>query len=55
VREFCAADQREKLRRMFDFSFTRDKTYNLPAWRLKAIETYLRQRAGELIEISLQA
>ena len=55
VREFCTARQREKLRRMFDFSLVRDKTYHLPAWREKAIEAWLRRRSGELIEISLKA
>lgn len=55
VREFCTARQREKLRRMFDFTFAEDKTYHLPAWREKAIEAWLRKRAGELIEISLKA
>ena len=55
VREFCTARQREKLRRMFDFSLTRDKTYHLPVWREKAIEAWLRRRAGELIELSLKA
>lgn len=53
VKEFCTAHQREQLRHMFDFTFDRDKTYNLPVWRLKAIETFLRQRASQLIEISL--
>ena len=52
VREFCTARQREKLRRMFDFSLTRDKNYALPAWREKTIEAWLRRRASELIEIS---
>ena len=55
VREFCTARQRDKLRRMFDFSLTRDKTYHLPAWREKAIEAWLRKRAGELIELSQHA
>lgn len=55
VREFCAGRQREKLRMMFDFSLIRDKNYHLPVWREKAIESWLRQRAGELIAISLKA
>ena len=53
VKEFCTARQREQLRHMFGFTFARDKTYNLPAWRVKDIETFLRQRASQLIEISL--
>lgn len=55
VKEFCTGRQREKLRRMFDFSFEQDKNYHLPAWRVKAIEAWLRKRAGELIGFSLQS
>ena len=55
VRAFCSARQREKLRRMSDFSFAQDRTYHLPAWREKALEAWLRRRAGELIGLSLQS
>lgn len=52
VREFITVRQKEKLRKMIGFGFTRDKNYNLPAKRLKAIENYLQQRVNELLSIN---
>jgi len=43
--------QRKQLRKVLTFSFTRDKNYNLPAYRLKALEESIRARVGELIEM----
>lgn len=51
VREFITPRQKEQLRRLIDFTFTRHKNYNLPAKRLKAIEQFLQQRVRELMEI----
>ena len=50
AREFIGQRQREKLRRMIGFRFTRDANYNLPAARLKAIEGYLSRRVSRLLE-----
>jgi hypothetical protein len=50
VREFITPRQKEMLRKMIGFTFTRDRNYNWPAKRQKTIEKYLQTRAGELIE-----
>ncbi len=50
VREFISARQREQLRRMIGFRFRKDKRYNLPAMRLKAIESWLGKRTQDLLE-----
>ena len=34
--------QRKQLRKLIDFRFTRDRNYNLPAWRLKKLEEFLQ-------------
>lgn len=44
--------QRKQLRSILRFSFTKDRNYNLPAYRLHALEKFIRARAGELIEMS---
>lgn len=51
VEEFCAPRQREMLRRLIGFTFTRHKYYNLPAKRLRAIEKYLQQRVRDLLNL----
>ncbi len=43
--------QRKQLRSILRFSFTKDRNYNLPAYRLHALEKFIRARAGELIEM----
>ena len=55
VREFITARQKEKLRRMIGFRFTKDKNYNLPAKRLKAIEAHLQKRTDDLLKIPNKA
>ena len=40
---------REGLRKLLEFSFKRNSTYNLPSGRLKLIEQTVRKRAGELL------
>ena len=51
VKEFITVRQKKMLRKMIGFKFTKDKNYNLPARRLKAIEAHLQKRTGELLEI----
>lgn len=51
IRELITPRQREKLRKMIGFRFKRHKNYNLPAYRLKAIENYLQKRAAILLSI----
>ncbi len=51
VKEFITPRQKEMLRKMIGFEFQRDRNYNLPAKRLRAIEKYLQQRVRELIEL----
>ena len=51
VGEFITAKQKEKLRRMIGFRFTRHSRYNLPAARLKAIEQHLQKRTQALLSV----
>lgn len=54
VREFITQRQKEKLRRMIGFKFEKHKNYNLPAKRLRTIETYLQERIQELLAIPVK-
>ena len=54
VKEFAAPRQKEMLRKMIGFEFKRNRAYNLPAKRLRAIEKYLQQRVRELIEMPIK-
>lgn len=49
VREFITLRQKEKLRKMVGFEFQRDRNYNLPMKRLKAIQSFLQHRVKELL------
>ena len=49
AKEFITDRQKKQLRKILNFSFKRDKNYNLSADRLRTIEKFIRQRAGELI------
>ena len=49
--EFITSRQKEKLRRLHGFRFTRHNRYNLPASRLKALEKFIQQRSGWLLGI----
>ena len=46
---FISDRQHKQLRKMIDFQFIRNKKYNLPAWRLKALEKFLQQRIGSML------
>lgn len=52
AKAFISSRQSKQLHRMLDFHFTRNPKYNLPAWRLKALENFLRKRARDLLENS---
>ena len=45
---FMTDRQRKQLRNLIDFRFTRDRNYNLPAKRLKALEAFLQRRLRDL-------
>ncbi|MDR1158618.1 MAG: XRE family transcriptional regulator [Oscillospiraceae bacterium] len=51
AREFGGDLQREQLSRLSDFKFKRHSRYNWDAERMEIIQTYIRQRAGQLTEI----
>ena len=52
VREFITPRQKEQLRKMIGFRFTKHPAYNLPAERLKAIEKTLQNRVQAFLSIS---
>ena len=52
AREFISARQKSKLRKLIGFRFTRHPSYNLPAYRLKAIEEHLQKRIQTLLNIT---
>ncbi len=54
VREFITPRQKEKLCKMIGFKFCRDRNYNLPAKRLKAIEKYLQIRVREMLDMPIK-
>ena len=51
AKEFITSRQKEQLCRMIGFRFEKDKNYNLPAKRLKAIEDWLQLRVQFLLNI----
>ena len=50
AKEFMTDRQREGLRKLLNFEFIRDKNYNLSGERLKVLEKFIRNRAGELLK-----
>ena len=46
---FMGDRQRKQLRKLAGFRFTRHSRYNLPAWRLKRLEEFIRARAAGLL------
>ena len=46
---FMTDRQRKRLLKLIDFRFTRDRNYNLPAKRLKALERFLQQRVKSIM------
>lgn len=51
AKEYITDRQKAQLRKVLDFKFTSDKTYHLPAKRVKVIEKFIRERASELLNI----
>ncbi len=51
VREFISPRQKEKLRKMIGFRFSRHPRYNLPAGRLKIMEGILQSRTQAFLSI----
>ncbi len=49
---FATDRQRKQLRQMLEFRFVRNKNYNLPAWRLRILEEFLKQRARTLLAVT---
>ena len=50
-REVMGTKQRNQLRKIVDFKFTRHPSINLPEERLTAIENYINVRARELLSL----
>lgn len=49
VAAFMTDRQHKQLRKLADFKFTRHSRYNLPAWRMKKLEDFIRARATDLL------
>lgn len=48
---FITDRQRRQLRKLVDFQFVRNKCYNLPMWRLKALERFLQHRVRAMLTL----
>ncbi len=51
AKEYITDRQKAKLRKVLDFKLTLDKNYNLPSKRVKALEKFVKKRAGDLLNI----
>ncbi|MFI3227231.1 MAG: XRE family transcriptional regulator [Clostridia bacterium] len=51
AKEFIGPNQKSKLRKLINFKFTKHSSYNLPAYRLKAIEKFVQTRVLELLDM----
>ena len=51
AREFMSARQKKQLRRLIGFNFEPHKSYDMPAWRRRALEEFLQKRALELLKL----
>lgn len=51
AKAFITSEQKTKLRKMIHFRFEKHPNYNLPSYRLKAIERFLQKRVMELLAI----
>ncbi|MEG1269380.1 MAG: XRE family transcriptional regulator, partial [Oscillospiraceae bacterium] len=52
--EVMGKTQRQKLRRLIGFKFTRHPHINLPNERLVAIEKHIQRRVGQLLELPIK-
>ncbi len=51
AKEIITKDQKKKLQKLINFKFKKHKSYNLPASRLKIIETFIQNRVQELLSM----
>lgn len=51
AKEYISDRQKAQLRKILDFKFTSDKTYHLPAKRVKILGEFVKNRAIELLNI----
>ncbi len=51
AKEYISERQKAQLRKVLDLKFTSDKTYHLPAKRVKILEKFIKNRAIELLNI----
>ena len=51
AKEYISDRQKAQLRKVLDFKFTSDKTYHLPAKRVKILGEFVKNRAVELLNI----
>ena len=49
---FMTDRQRKQLRKLAEFKFARHSRYNLPAWRLKRLEEFVRARTSDLLGVN---
>jgi hypothetical protein len=51
AQEIITKEQKQKLRKLINFTFKRHSRYNLPASRLKKIEAFIQKRVHDLVEL----
>lgn len=51
AKEYISDRQKAQLRKILDFKFTSDKTYHLPAKRVKILSEFVKNRAIKLLNI----
>ncbi len=51
AKEYITDRQRKQLKAITTFKFEKDKNYNFPAKRIKAIEKFIQERARELLNL----
>ncbi|MEA2028453.1 MAG: HipA domain-containing protein [Campylobacterota bacterium] len=53
ARSIITPQSKKRLKKLINFRFRRDKTYNLPAKRLKQIEAFIQVRVRELLKMEV--
>ena len=51
AKEYISDRQRAQLRKILNFKFVSNKTYHLPAKRVKVLERFIKNRAVELLNM----
>lgn len=49
AKEVITREQKKKLRKLINFTFTKHSRYNLPGYRLNIIEKFIQQRVNDLL------